>query len=175
MSRAIGPGVLASGVAVGAGAVDWAGVVGMAVVGVVLEAGAAQATTKAATSSRATVRFIALIMRRRTASLVGRNEAMYTYIVERTQIYLTLAESSELDRLAASTGRTRSQLIREAIEAQYLARPDLAKATAALDASFGAWTGDERPDGAAYVEMVRPGNLARRLTAGDRRRAARPR
>ena len=100
---------------------------------------------------------------------------MYTYIVERTQIYLTEAETSALDRLAAATGRTKSQLIREAIEAHYLARPDIAQATAALDQSFGAWSGDDRLDGAEYVEIVRPGNLARRLAAADGRRASRPR
>lgn len=100
---------------------------------------------------------------------------MYTYIVERTQIYLTEAEAAALDRLAETTGRTKSQLIREAIEARYLARPDVAEALRVLDESFGAWAGDERPGGADHVETVRPGNLARRIASADRRRAARPR
>jgi predicted DNA-binding protein len=100
---------------------------------------------------------------------------MYTYIMERTQIYLTETETAALDRLSGDTGRTKSQLIREAIEAQYLARPDLEQTLRVLDETFGAWAGDERPDGAAHVEAVRPGNLARRIAAADRHRAPRPR
>ncbi len=100
---------------------------------------------------------------------------MYTYIVERTQIYLTEGESAALDRLAQTTGRTRSQLIREAIEARYLARPDVEQSLRVIEEAFGAWAGAGRPDGAAFVETARPGNLARRITAADRRRAAPPR
>jgi metal-responsive CopG/Arc/MetJ family transcriptional regulator len=45
---------------------------------------------------------------------------MYAYIVmERTQIYLTTAQTDELDRRARRQGTTRSHLIREAVE-QYL-------------------------------------------------------
>lgn len=43
---------------------------------------------------------------------------------KRRQIYLTRRESSALARLSKETGRTRSQLIREAITAQYLGRVD---------------------------------------------------
>ena len=45
---------------------------------------------------------------------------MYTYIVQRTQIYLSDLDAKALDRMARRTGRTRSQLIREAIEATIL-------------------------------------------------------
>ncbi len=42
---------------------------------------------------------------------------MYVYIVmERTQIYLTGAQTEELDRRARQKGTTRSHLIREAVE-----------------------------------------------------------
>jgi len=109
------------------------------------------------------------------SALASDHDTMYTYIVERTQIYLTETERAALDRLAATTGRTKSQLIREAIEAHYLARPDMEQALRVLDETFGAWAGDGRPDGAGYVEIVRPGNLARRLAAADGRRAPRPR
>jgi predicted DNA-binding protein len=107
--------------------------------------------------------------------LAGDRRAMYTYIVERTQIYLTEAETAALDRLSATTGRTKSHLIREAIEAHYLARPDFEQALRVLDETFGAWAGNQRLDGAGYVETVRPGNLAARIAAADRRRAPRPR
>jgi predicted DNA-binding protein len=46
---------------------------------------------------------------------------MYTYIMERTQIYLTTEQAEVLDRLAAARGTTRSHLIREAIDTQYVA------------------------------------------------------
>ena len=111
----------------------------------------------------------------RARDLAADRLTMYTYIMQRTQIYLTDEETAALDRLTETTGRTKSQLIREAIEAQYLARPDIERALRILDETFGAWKGDERPGGAEYVEMVRPGNLARRIAAADRRRAARPR
>ena len=42
---------------------------------------------------------------------------MYAYIVmERTQIYLTTAQTDELDKRARRQGTTRSHLIREAVE-----------------------------------------------------------
>jgi predicted transcriptional regulator len=90
---------------------------------------------------------------------------MYTYIMERTQIYLTRRETSTLARLAKATGRTRSQLIREAIAAQYLASSDGEAIRAALAATAGLWA--DRPEtGAAYVRRLRRGRLARRMGAG---------
>lgn len=85
---------------------------------------------------------------------------MYTYIVERTQIYLTRRESAALAKLARSTGRTRSQLIREAITAQYLTGSDAAALADALEATSGIWA-DRTETGEAYVDRVRPGRLAR--------------
>lgn len=87
---------------------------------------------------------------------------MYTYIVERTQIYLTRRESSALARLAKSTGRTRSQLIREAIAAQYLGDSDPDAVRAALVETAGLWA-DREETGKAYVERMRRGSLTRRL------------
>ena len=48
--------------------------------------------------------------------------AMYTYIVERTQTYLSAKQTEEVDKRARDQGTTRSHLIREAVE-KYLA-PD---------------------------------------------------
>lgn len=85
---------------------------------------------------------------------------MYTYIMERTQIYLTRRESLALAKLSKATGRTRSQLIREAITAQYLAEADGDALAAALKATAGLWS-DRKESGEAYVERVRSGRLAR--------------
>ena len=85
---------------------------------------------------------------------------MYTYIMDRTQIYLTRRESLTLARLAKATGRTRSQLIREAITAQYLSEADGGELAAALEATAGLWS-DRAESGEAYVERVRTGRLAR--------------
>jgi len=82
---------------------------------------------------------------------------MYTYIMERTQIYLTKAEASALDREAQRTGRTRSNLIREAIDERYVAAGAGDALRDALDASFGAWRG-RAETGAEYVERIRARN-----------------
>jgi len=86
--------------------------------------------------------------------------AMYVYIVQRTQIYLTKRESEALDRASRATGRTRSQLIREAVEATYLAAVDEGDLLAALGSTAGMWA--DRPEsGEATVERLRGGRLAR--------------
>ena len=84
---------------------------------------------------------------------------MYTYTVERTQIYLSKREKAALARAAEQTGRTRSQLIREAIEARYLTSQadDL---VAVLKRTAGLWA-DRTETGEEYVERVRGGRLAR--------------
>lgn len=87
---------------------------------------------------------------------------MYPYIMQRTQIYLTARESAALDAAARRTGRTRSHLIREAIEAVYLGGAAVRERVDALDASAGVWA-DRDEDGEAYVEAVRPGRLAERV------------
>jgi len=85
---------------------------------------------------------------------------MYTYIMERTQIYLTRRESAVLARRSKETGRTRSQLIREAIEAQYLASAESADLDEALAETAGLWA-DRAETGEAYVERARSGRIAR--------------
>ena len=79
--------------------------------------------------------------------------------MRRTQIYLSARDTDVLDRFTAKTGRTRSQLIREAIAARYGAIPDRADAEEAIRRSAGAWKG-RRADGASYVERLRHGRLA---------------
>ena len=91
---------------------------------------------------------------------------MYTYIVERTQIYLSKSQASALDREARRTGRTRSHLIREAIDQAYLPNPASERLLAALEASAGAWT-RRKEDGEAYVDRIRSGDRLRELW-GDR-------
>lgn len=91
---------------------------------------------------------------------------MYTYIVERTQIYLTREQAVALDQEAKRRGSTRSHLIREAIDRTYLATPDRDRVLAALRASAGAWKG-RRDDGAAYVERLRTGRRWKELYPED--------
>ncbi len=84
---------------------------------------------------------------------------MYAYIMTRTQIYLSPAEVQALEREARSSGRSKSQLIREAIDRTYLQGSDASKVTRALATSAGAWK--RRTSGEAYVERARRGRLAR--------------
>jgi predicted DNA-binding protein len=86
---------------------------------------------------------------------------MYIYIVQRTQIYLSAKEKRALDALARRTGRTRSKLIRDAIGAMYLQRASVADIEQALNATAGAWRRHRQPNGAAWVERMRSGRLAR--------------
>ncbi len=88
---------------------------------------------------------------------------MYVYIVmERTQIYLTEGQTTELDRRARSRGTTRSHLIREAVE-KYLAPTwDPAAFKVALDDFAGIWA--DRTD----FDEIREG-----MRAAERRKMAR--
>jgi hypothetical protein len=89
---------------------------------------------------------------------------MYTYIVERTQIYLDRRQADALDREARRRGQTRSHLIREAIDQQYGLTTDRAAVARALRDSAGAWRG-RREDGEAYVERLRQGRRWREFEA----------
>ena len=84
---------------------------------------------------------------------------MYIYIVHRTQIYLSDEVCAWLDEEAARTGRTRSQLIREAIDIVYLRRNASSEPGTILDATAGAWK-RRRETGAQYVDRLRRGRLA---------------
>ncbi len=85
--------------------------------------------------------------------------AMYTYIVERTQIYLTKANATALDREARRRGTTRSHLIREAIEERYGTDLDLDQVRRVLEATAGLWS-DRAETGEEYVDRVEDGGSA---------------
>lgn len=92
---------------------------------------------------------------------------MYTYIVERTQIYLARDQAAALDREAKRTGTTRSHLIREAIADRYGASRDRDRITEALRRTAGLWR-DRSETGAAYVDRLRTGRRLRELYPDDK-------
>lgn len=82
---------------------------------------------------------------------------MYVYIMQRTQIYLSETETTALDREARRTGRTRSQLIREAIEEKFVGPGASAEEfLRVLEESAGAWK-DRDFTGQEYVAAIRSG------------------
>jgi len=86
---------------------------------------------------------------------------MYTYIVDRTQIYLTPEESAALERASIATGKTKSQLIREAIDATYKPSPSLEEFIATVNAVAGAWKEEPGEDRSAYLKDLRRAALAK--------------
>lgn len=78
---------------------------------------------------------------------------MYIGVMHRTQIYLGDAETALLSRVAASTGASRSELIRRAVSAQYGGNIGQTR-LAALRASAGTWQ-DRSATGGQYVESMR--------------------
>ena len=95
-----------------------------------------------------------------------------SYIVKRTQIYLEESQNRRLARRAAAAGTTKSDLIREAIDA-YLEGPQddaerLARFRSALEETAKAPLSLQ--DGRSYVEGVRALEASRR-EALERRRA----
>ena len=82
--------------------------------------------------------------------------------MERTQIYLTEAQTHALDQRARQEGTTRSHLVREAIQAYLAPKWDPAAFKIALDNVFGTWA--DRDD----VEEVH-----KSMRAADRRRLKR--
>ncbi len=84
---------------------------------------------------------------------------MYMYIMVRTQIYLSDDAAKALEREARATGRTKSRLIRDAIDRVYLGGKGASDVLRSLERSAGAWR--RRESGAAYVERLRSGRLAR--------------
>lgn len=86
-----------------------------------------------------------------------------TYIMKRTQIYLSEEQGRYLERRSRATGATVSELIRDAIDRTYLRRPTLEKAERVRIAreTAGAWK-DFPMTGEEYVERIRgSGRLAR--------------
>ncbi len=84
------------------------------------------------------------------------------YIMKRTQIYLTDEEGEVLRRRRKATGATMSELIRGAIDAQYLRRRTLSREERRriVRETYGAWKGS-RESGETYVDRLRG---TRRLT-----------
>ena len=84
--------------------------------------------------------------------------AMYdAYIMRRTQIYLDEDQDRRLAERARATGRTKSDLIREALD-RLLDTPlredeEMARFRAAIDAAFG--IAPYLEDGATYVRKLR--------------------
>lgn len=86
---------------------------------------------------------------------------MYTYIMRRTQIYLTDEEAEALKRVSKKSGLSMSDLIRTAVDEKFLSgEMTTAEKIRAVEESFGAWTG-RTETGEEYVERMRSGRLAR--------------
>ena len=69
-----------------------------------------------------------------------------TYIMKRTQIYLDEAQDARLDQRARATGRTKSSLIRQAID-DFIGRPrKRSDMQAALEETAGALPHLKVPD-----------------------------
>ena len=88
-------------------------------------------------------------------------EVMYTYIMLRTQISLTIEERQALDAEAARTGKSLSALIRDAVEAMYGTKRSSTDDLDLMRQAFGSWT-DGVESGAATVEKLRSGRRLRR-------------
>jgi len=90
--------------------------------------------------------------------------AMYAaYIVRRTQIYLDEEQDRRLAERARATGRTKSDLIREAVD-RLLDEPvgedeELARFRAAVDTAFG--IAPYLEDGVTYVRKLRDADRRR--------------
>lgn len=85
---------------------------------------------------------------------------VYSDVVGRTQIYLGAEELKLLDRVAHSTGASRSELIRRAVRSTFGEGTKDDKLRA-LEASAGSWRG-RRHTGEEYVDAIR-GDLNERL------------
>ena len=71
----------------------------------------------------------------------------------RTQVYLRSEDLDVLDRVAAETGASRSELIRRAIHSTF-GEPSAAERLAALRRTAGSWK-DRSFTGSAYVDAIR--------------------
>jgi predicted DNA-binding protein len=93
-----------------------------------------------------------------------------SYIMQRTQIYLSAEQALRLAQRARAAGTTRSMVIREAIE-EYLAKPDedtrLSELRGVLDDL--ARKPLDLPEGAAYVDALREAEAVRDAEIESRR------
>ncbi|MBK6848230.1 MAG: CopG family transcriptional regulator [Proteobacteria bacterium] len=80
-------------------------------------------------------------------------------MMHRTQIYLSDEETDVLDRLAQEQHRTRSELIRAALQRAYLAGHGADEVLVGLQAAAGGWR--RRRSGRVLVESLRKGRLSR--------------
>jgi len=81
--------------------------------------------------------------------------------MNRTQIYLTDEEDKALSERSNKTGRSKSDLIREAIDTTYLRDASDPEAfLKVLKRTSGAWK-QRRETGAEYVERMRRGRLSK--------------
>ena len=81
---------------------------------------------------------------------------MYTYIMQRTQISLTIEERKTLDAEAARTGKSISALIRYAVTAVYGTWRSRNDDLDLMRQTFGSWS-EHHEDGATLVERLRSG------------------
>jgi len=82
---------------------------------------------------------------------------MQPYIMLRSQISLTRAERSALDAAAARTGRSVSALIRDAVDAIYVAKRSSDDDVATMRRAFGSWR-DRELDSASLIDRLRSGS-----------------
>jgi predicted DNA-binding protein len=97
---------------------------------------------------------------------------MYTaYIMKRTQIYLDESQDERLSRRARAAGTTKSDLIREALDA-YLGPDNESTRLLAFRAAVQAAAGAARrlPTGREYVDEIRSADAERARVIEDRRR-----
>ena len=87
--------------------------------------------------------------------------------MERTQIYLSAGQTSELDRRARERGTTRSQLIREAVEQFLGPKWDGEAFVAALNEFSGIWADRDDID-QIYADLKRRESERLRDLWGDR-------
>lgn len=85
-----------------------------------------------------------------------------SYIMKRTQIYLTEEQDALLHRRQKATGVTISEQIRAAIDEKYIPKSQrsLAERLRAIEDSYGAWK-DRTETGEEYVERMRSGQRLR--------------
>lgn len=100
--------------------------------------------------------------------------AMYdSYIMRRTQIYLEDAQHECLSRRARAAGTTKSDLIREAVDAYLAGSVDEGTQLVAFRAAVRAAAGTARrlPKGRQYVEELRRADAERARELEGRRRS----
>jgi predicted DNA-binding protein len=97
---------------------------------------------------------------------------MYTvYIVKRTQIYLEESQDERLAQRARAMGTTKSDLIRDAVDAYLQGPEDQTARLSAFRTAVRAAAGSVRrlPKGRQYVEELRRHDAARQRELANRR------